>query len=217
MLKWTAAMKRDRVRRTADLILDTAERLVQTRGFNAFSYADVSEELGIRKASLHHHFATKAELGAALIDRYHRSFEGALRAIEQGSDDARERLTRYVELYGSVLRRKRMCLCGMLAADVDTLPATMRASVATFFAENETWLAGMLDAGRRSGAFRFEGTSASVARFFVSSLEGAMLVARGGGGGKVFDAVAHHLLAEVGKGAGQARRSARGRQRRARH
>ena len=199
-------MKRSRPRGTADLILDTAERLVQTRGFNAFSYADVSEALGIKKASLHHHFATKAELGAALIGRYSRSFSDALRAIEQGSDDARERLTRYVELYATVLRRKRMCLCGMLAADVDTLPSAMRASVARFFAENETWLAARLDEGRRSGALRFAGTPASVASFFVSSLEGAMLVARGGGGGKVFDAVAHHLLAEVAGGSRLKRR-----------
>jgi len=32
---------------TASDILDIAERLAQTRGFNGFSYADVSSELGI--------------------------------------------------------------------------------------------------------------------------------------------------------------------------
>ena len=193
---------------TADLILDTAERLVQTRGFNAFSYADVSEALGIRKASLHHHFATKAALGAALIGRYRSSFGEALVSIEQGTPDAQQRLERYVELYRSVLRKRRMCLCGMLASDVDTLPAAMRASVATFFTENEAWLAGVLEEGRKSGALRFEGEAASFARFLVSSLEGAMLVARGGGGTKVFDSVAQHLLAELG------RRPARPRKRR---
>jgi TetR/AcrR family transcriptional repressor of nem operon len=194
---------------TADLILDTAERLVQTRGFNAFSYADVSEALGIRKASLHHHFATKAELGAALIGRYRRGFGEALRAIEQGTGDARQRLERYVELYRSVLRKRRMCLCGMLASDVDTLPSSMRTSVATFFSENEAWLAGVLEEGRKSGVLGFDGGAASFARFLVSSLEGAMLVSRGGGGTKVFDSVAQHLLAEVERR--PARRSTRAR------
>ena len=43
------------------------ERLVQSRGFNGFSYADVSAELGITKAALHYHFAGKAEMGQASL------------------------------------------------------------------------------------------------------------------------------------------------------
>ena len=126
---------------TADRILDVAERLVQTRGFNAFSYADVSQAVGIRKASLHHHFSTKSQLGLALLARYRLGFGDALRSIDAGASGTFERLARYVELYASVLRRNRMCLCGMLAADVLTLPRPMRESVARFFAENEAWLA----------------------------------------------------------------------------
>jgi len=90
-----------------------------------------------------------------------------------------------------------MCLCGMLAADAATLPAPMRAGLTGFFTENEAWLTRVLEEGRRGGALRFTGAAASLAAFFVSSLEGAMLVARGGGGTKVFDAVAGHLLAGV--------------------
>jgi len=183
--------------RTADRILDAAERLVQTRGFNAFSYADVSKAVGIQKASLHHHFATKTDLGLALVARYRRGFLEALRSIEAGSGEAVERLARYVELYGSVLRQKRMCMCGMLAADVATLPKAMRQSVASFFAENEAWLARVLDEGKLRGEIRFDGSAVSMADFFVSSLEGAMLVARGSGKLEHFDAVGRHLLAGV--------------------
>lgn len=183
--------------RTADRILDTAERLVQTRGFNAFSYADVSKALGIQKASLHHHFATKADLGLALVTRYRRSFLEELHSIEAGSTEARERLARYVELYASVLRRKRMCMCGMLAADVATLPRPMRESVASFFAENEAWLARVLVDGKTQGEIHFDGSPVAMADFFVSSLEGAMLMARGSGNQKHFDAAARRLLAGV--------------------
>src|SRR5204863_9919365 len=73
---------------TASRILDIAERLAQTRGFNGFSYADVSQELGITKASLHHHFESKAELGRALIARYSENFSTALAAIDRGAEDA---------------------------------------------------------------------------------------------------------------------------------
>jgi len=179
---------------TADRILDTAERLLQERGFNAFSYADISEALGIQKASLHHHFGTKADLGLALIDRYRHDFDDALREIEAATEDAPGRLERYVALYGSVLRKKRMCMCGMLAAEVATLPKGMRESVAAFFTDNEAWLGRVLDQGREEGSLEFSGPAESMASFFVSSLEGAMLVARGSGSSDYFDTVAKRLL-----------------------
>jgi TetR/AcrR family transcriptional repressor of nem operon len=182
---------------TADRILDIAERLVQVRGFNAFSYADVSKALGIKKASLHHHFATKTDLGVALVRRYRRAFLDSLGEIEAESDSALERLERYVELYRSVLRRRRMCMCGMLAADVATLPSAMRESVAGFFSENEAWLTRVLLEGRKQGELRFSGSAASMASFFVSSLEGAMLLARGSGALAHMDGAARHLLASV--------------------
>src|SRR4029453_18493814 len=97
---------------TPSRILDVAERLVQLRGFNGFSYADVAEELGISKASLHYHFAGKAELGEALISRYASRFTGSLDEIESRPIDAPAKLAAYAKLYGDVLRRKRMCLCG---------------------------------------------------------------------------------------------------------
>jgi TetR/AcrR family transcriptional repressor of nem operon len=107
------------------------------------------------------------------------------------------RLQAYVALYGAVLRRNRMCMCGMLASDLATLPRPMRESVAAFFAENETWLARVLEEGRRRGQIRFEGGAGSLASFFVSSLEGGMLLARGCGRPQPFDAVARRLLAGV--------------------
>ena len=95
---------------------------MQTRGFNGFSYADIAAEVGISKASLHYHFATKAELGRALIERYSERFDRALRTIERERAAAPARLRAYVKLYAQVLADERMCLCGMLAAEYATLP-----------------------------------------------------------------------------------------------
>jgi len=163
---------------TATRILDIAERLAQMRGFNGFSYADIAAELGISKASLHYHFATKADLGEALIGRYAARFSEALAAIDAGTSAAPAKLRDYADLYADVLRSQRMCLCGMLAAEYPTLPDAMQASVVSFFDQNEAWLQHVLEEGRRDGSLQFTGSSRDVARMIVSCLEGAMLVAR---------------------------------------
>ena len=182
---------------TAQRILDIAERLVQTRGFNGFSYADIAGALSLTKASLHYHFPSKAELGTRLIARYEKGFLEALGEIDRTGSDAREKLARYAKIYGDVLRNNRMCLCGMLAAEYATLPKSMKEEMRHFFDENERWLVAVLEEGRRSGALKFSGSSLDVARALVGSLEGAMMLARSYGEVARFEAVADRLLAEL--------------------
>jgi TetR/AcrR family transcriptional repressor of nem operon len=115
--------------------------------------------------------------------------------VESRCADAPSRLDAYADLYLDVLRHKRMCLCGMLAAEYQTLPAPMQDTVVRFFADNETWLTRVLEQGQAEGTLRFEGPPGEVARMIVSGLEGAMLVARPLDDVVGFQAVAHHLLA----------------------
>ena len=182
---------------TARRALDVAERLVQTRGFNGFSYADIADSLGVTKASLHYHFPTKADLGQRLIERYETGFLETLAAIDAAHRQAGDKLTRYASIYAEVLRANRMCLCGMLASDYATLPKPMREKVRHFFDENERWLARVLDAGRKSGQLDFKGAKIEVARTIVASLEGAMMLARSYGEVSRFDAAAERLIAEL--------------------
>jgi len=163
---------------SATRILDVAERLVQSRGFNGFSYADIAAELEITTASLHYHFPGKGELGRALIGRYTERFADALDAIDDELADGPEKLAAYGNLYAAVLREKRLCLCGMLAAEFHTLPEGMREAVLAFFETNEKWLARVLGEGRDGGRLRFSGSPEGAARMIVGGLEGAMLVAR---------------------------------------
>jgi TetR/AcrR family transcriptional repressor of nem operon len=180
---------------TASQILDVAERLVQIRGFNGFSYADVAAELSITKASLHYHFAGKAELGGALIARYASRFAEALAAIDAQVTDARAKLDAYTNLYLDVLQGERMCLCGILAAEYQTLPEPMRNAVIRFFDENEAWLKEVLERGQADGSLQFSGSASEAAQVIVSALEGAMLVARSYGDVTRFQAAADRLLA----------------------
>lgn len=179
---------------TSERILDSAERLVQTRGFNNFSYADIAAELGITKASLHYHFPGKAELGYALISRYSERFAAALTRIDGERSGVREKLDAYAALYADVLRGQRMCMCGILAAEYPTLPKPMRDAVIRFFDANYEWLGALLQQGRAEGSLAFEGSCDEVAQGIVSTLEGAMLVARSYGEVARFDATARQLL-----------------------
>ncbi|HYA44660.1 MAG TPA: TetR/AcrR family transcriptional regulator [Acidimicrobiales bacterium] len=181
----------------ASAILDVAERLAQTRGFNAFSYADVAAELGVTKPALHYHFAGKAELGEALLARYTARFSEALEAIDGSGADAARKLEAYADLYSQVLAQDRMCLCGMLAADYDTLPDPMRKAVTSFFDRNEAWLASVIDQGRQDGTLQVDGTSREVAQMIISVLEGAMLLARTYSDPGRFASPARRLLAEI--------------------
>jgi TetR/AcrR family transcriptional repressor of nem operon len=182
---------------TASTVLDVAERLVQTRGFNGFSYADIAAELGVTKPALHYHFASKAELGAALVARYTDRFDEALVAIGASGADAAHKLEAYAELYAQVLAQGRMCLCGMLAADYYTLPEPMREAIIGFFDRNEAWLASVIDQGRQDRTLEVEGSSVEVARMVIGALEGAMLVARTYLDPARFASSARRLLAEV--------------------
>jgi TetR/AcrR family transcriptional repressor of nem operon len=192
-----AVSAKSRVSQTATRIIEVAERLAQTRGFNGFSYADIAAELGVTKASLHYHFATKAELGCALITGYSKRFGAALATIEEAATEPYQALRRYVELYENVLVRDRMCLCGMLAAEYSTLPQAMRAELRGFFDMNESWLAEHLERGRKAGDLRFEGPAFETARMFTAGLEGAMLLARSYEEPARFTAAARRLLAEL--------------------
>src|ERR1700733_7401453 len=156
---------------TATQILDVAERLVQVRGFNGFSYADVAAELKITKAALHYHFAGKAELGEALVARYAARFAEALNGVEARMSDASARLDAYADLYLAVLREQRMCLCGMMAAEYQTLPSPMQDAVVRFFDQNERWLTRVLKQGREEGTLTFTGPAQETARMIVSGLE----------------------------------------------
>ncbi len=182
---------------TSTRILDIAERLVQTRGFNGFSYADIASALTVTKASLHYHFPTKAELGTRLIERYEAGFLKALEEIDRTTPDARDKVRRYAKIYADVLRNNRMCLCGMLAAEYATLPKPMKEEMRHFFDENERWLVRVLEEGRTSGALRFTGAALDVARALVGSLEGAMMIARSYGEVARLEAVADRLIAEL--------------------
>ena len=152
---------------------------------------------GSQQASLHYHFPGKAELGRAMIARYAQRFTESLEKIDSESLPAREKLVAYTNLYAAALRGRRMCLCGMLAAEYQTLPKPINDAVVAFFDDNEEWLALVLEQGRADCTLRFDGSASDTARMIISSLEGAMLVTRPYGNLQRFQATVVALLARL--------------------
>ena len=183
---------------TSQQIMDIAQHLVQTRGFNAFSYADIARALSLSKASLHYHFASKSDLGVSLIERYEDSFKRTLGVIDLECGEAPAKLRRYVDNYSRVLADERMCMCGMLAAEFVTLSKAMQTALDNFFNLNERWLVTVLEEGRESASLHFDGSTLEAAQYIVGSLEGSMMMARSHGGIARFDAASRHLLADFG-------------------
>jgi TetR/AcrR family transcriptional repressor of nem operon len=176
-------------------ILDAAERMLQVRGYNGFSYGDVAQELGITRAALHYHFKGKAELGEALVERYATRFAAALSMLDETAPDAAAKLRGYAGLYVDVVRRDRMCLCGMLAAEYATLPEPLQKSVSSFFDANTVWLSGVVVQGGTEGSLRPSDSPDDVAAMILGALEGAMLLTRLDGDAVRFSAAADRLLA----------------------
>ena len=146
---------------------------------------------------MHHHYATKAELGGALIARYTESFGAALDVIDRKVHDPIRKLRRYVQLYQDVLTEERLCLCGMLAAEYLTLPKAMQDEIRRFFDLNEVWLGRVVEQGRRAKVLHSRGSSQDIARLLLSALEGAMLMARPYNDAARFATTARQLLADL--------------------
>lgn len=184
---------------TIDQLLDVAQEFAQTRGYNAFSYRDLAERVGIRAASIHHHFPSKADLGIALVTRYRERFRQATQNIVSRYESAPAKLQAYVALFRNTVEQDgRVCLGGMFATDLPTLPVEVREVVRAFYTENEAWLARVLDAGRRAGELEFDGTPRDAAAGLFDGLEGSLLAARTHGSVARFTRSSRWLLLSVG-------------------
>lgn len=165
---------------SAERVVDAAEMLIQLHGYNGFSYDDISRQIGIKKPSIHHHFATKADLVRVVVQRYSYRFLNSLNAIEANHKDAAKRLSAYADLFAQTYKQdRRLCVCGILGAEAVSLSTEVAHEVLEFFQMNLNWLTKIFKEGAIKGTLRFASTPKSQAYAFLSALEGAMIVGRG--------------------------------------
>ncbi|WP_261300617.1 TetR/AcrR family transcriptional regulator [Paenibacillus andongensis] len=180
---------------TAEIILDTAQIIVQEVGFNGFSYAHIAEIVGIRTASIHYHFPNKEDLGEALIARYHKQSLTAIAQIDVEAQNNLEKLRKFILIFDGPVQDYCTCLSVMLSTELPTLSEKVRVRLSQFLTANLTWLERVLNQGRREGHIKFEGAADVQAHKFLASLQGAQLLARSFRDKSRFEVIAEGLIA----------------------
>lgn len=161
---------------TRSRLLEEAEFLIRTRGYAAFSYADLSERVQITKASIHYYFPTKEALIVVLVREYIERFVATLAEIKQKHASAPQRLRTYADLFLDGFEKGMLPLCGALSAERSALPESMRPTVHDFFRLHLDWLVGVLEEGRAAGALSHNLAADQVALLLLSTLEGGTFV-----------------------------------------
>lgn len=157
-------------------LLTTAEVLLRTKGYAAFSYADLADEIGIKKASIHHHFPTKEVLGVAIIEGYLFRFTKRLESINSESPSAIERLRVFAGMFADSSENELLPLCGALAAELSALPDSMKELTKKFFEIHLSWLEHNLALGQDQKVIKTALNVREVSRVLLSLLEGSSFV-----------------------------------------
>jgi TetR/AcrR family transcriptional regulator, transcriptional repressor for nem operon len=181
---------------TPDQILNCAQTLIVAGGYNGFSYADIAKVVGIRNASIHHHFPSKADLVRTLVSRYRQEAEVGLRKLEQAVADPLRQLQTYLGYWEACIldNTAPFCVCALLAGEAQLLPEEVHREVTAHFRTLSAWLARAMERGVEQGSLSLRSPPAAEAEAFLAAVHGAMLSARAYGSPEIFSIVKDALL-----------------------
>ncbi len=181
---------------TSEDILRCARFLIVSGGYNGFSYADIAEVVGIRKASIHHHFPSKVDLVRTLVVRYREEADSGIANLEREVADPAEQLRTYTSYWETCITNTTgtFCVCALLAAQMPVLPEPVTIEVRAYFRALSAWLTSVMERGAKLGRFRLTNTAHTEAEIFMATVHGAMLSARAYGDPKIFSHITRPLL-----------------------
>ncbi|MEO9823518.1 MAG: TetR/AcrR family transcriptional regulator [Paracoccaceae bacterium] len=156
---------------TKTRILDLAEELTQTRGFNGFSYIDLAAGVGVKTSSIHYHFKAKADLALALVERLREVHQAASDAFDKNMSNPEDRLRALISHFEGYVKNDKICMCGMMAAEFATVSPDVHRALAFYFRDLQKWLVQQfVEMGHTDPQ--------QSALSFLSALEGSHLLAR---------------------------------------
>lgn len=186
---------------TAQEILTCARSLIVTGGYNGFSYADISKVVGVRNATIHHHFPSKANLVRELLVNYRQEAQSGLAELERHVPDPLEQLRAYLNYWETCFADQNapFCVCALLATELPILPAEVALEVRAHFRALSDWLAAVLERGAAQGKIVLTSSANIEAEGFLATVHGAMMSARAYDDGKIFGTITHPLLQRLTK------------------
>lgn len=184
---------------TSDEILASARNLIMSGGYNGFSYADISEVVGIRKASIHHHFPSKVDLVRELVKRYREDGQASVVTLEQNVPDALDVLKVYANHWAKCIEdaSRPYCVCALLASELPSLPPEVATEVTNFFRFISSWLTTVMERGSKKGGLNLTSEPHVEAEAFLATVYGAMLSARAYGKPEVFSTILAPALSRL--------------------
>ncbi|MBP0599807.1 TetR/AcrR family transcriptional regulator [Herbaspirillum sp. LeCh32-8] len=185
---------------TAEKILQCAQTLIVAGSYNGFSYADIAKVIGIRNASIHHHFPSKAILVQTLVKQYREASQAGIAEMERKVADPVVQLRAYCGYWEACIGdpASSFCVCALLAAEMPMLPEEIALEVRAHFRALSAWLASVLERGGKQGSLRLEQAPQVEAETLMATVHGAMLAARAYGDTKMFSAIVGAVLARMG-------------------
>lgn len=163
---------------TRDQLLAHAEKLIRTRGCNGFSYRDLAEHVGVKTSSIHYYFPGKDDLLYEAVEAHSARALASVRSIDT-AQPAHAQLDAYLTMMESkACGHGELCLGGMLAAEMMSLPDRVRGALQGFFRAHEAWLTRVLAQGAEEGTLKFSGTAEAAGRAVFATVQGCMLVSR---------------------------------------
>jgi TetR/AcrR family transcriptional repressor of nem operon len=186
-------------RETAERIVKAADALMTNLGYSAFSYADVSEAVQIRKASIHHHFPTKADLATGVLKARHERLVEGTKSLDQQIKDPLARIAAYVRYWEGCIRDRTMefCVAALMGAEMPSLPEQVQKEVRLYFHALSEWLEKTLKAGVKQRVIKLQEPAAIEAQTLMAIVHGAMLSARATGSCEVFKTVTNAALKRI--------------------
>ena len=181
---------------TATRIRETAHDLIAERGYFGFSYADIAEKVGIRKASIHHHFPSKVDLVVATLKEYRAKLVEAAGGLDLNVADPLQRLKLYVQHWAECVKsnNRPICIAALLSTELPALPEEIQVEVQLHFKYLVSWVKATLKEGASRGNIRLEHSVEVEAQSFVALVHGAMISARALGSADVFNSITKGAL-----------------------
>jgi TetR/AcrR family transcriptional regulator, transcriptional repressor for nem operon len=180
---------------TRNDIINLAEELVLSKGYNWFSYADISKPLNIKNAAVHYHFPTKEDLGVAIVQKQAGNFREVKQASISRKPEAAIMLL--AGFYKQYVKEKKVCMIGSMGTDLLTLPEAVQKQLKIQLDDIWQWLTEQLELGKTNGDFKFDADSRIKALDCISNLAAGVQIARIEGTTKEFDALVAMFFEEI--------------------
>lgn len=138
---------------TKSLIIQLGDELLRSKGYNAFSYSDISKSLGVKNAAIHYHFPTKPDLAKAVVEWHIQSFENFVDRVQDKSEP--DQIKNFLNFYTAIQSSGKVCLIGAVATDWNSLDYLVQKEITKFTAKVLTWLEETLRSGKEKNLLTF--------------------------------------------------------------